>query len=93
MPHFFPARLRRRVRRNLPALKDAKHLNANCQRPARSGHPPYPRRTVGMKQETATPDHPLHVQLRVYALALLLATFISGLHAGILFGLADFLIS
>jgi Ion channel len=42
-----------------------------------------------MKQETATPDHPLHVQLRVYALALLLATFISALHAGILFGLAD----
>ena len=44
-----------------------------------------------MKQETATPDQPLHVQLQVYALALLLATFISGLHAGILFGLADFL--
>jgi hypothetical protein len=31
---FFPTRLHRRVRRNLPALKDAKHLNANCQRPA-----------------------------------------------------------
>jgi hypothetical protein len=42
-----------------------------------------------MKQETATPNHPLHVQLRVYSLALLLATFISALHAGILFGLAD----
>jgi hypothetical protein len=50
----------------------------------------HPRLTVGMKQETATPEHPLHVQLRVYALALLLATFISALHAGILFGLADF---
>ena len=44
-----------------------------------------------MNQETATPDHPLHVQLRVYALALLLATFISALHAGILFALGDFL--
>jgi hypothetical protein len=32
----------------------------------------------------------MHVQLRVYALALLLAGFISALHAGILFGLADF---
>jgi ion channel len=41
-------------------------------------------------QETRTPDHPMHVQLRVYALALLLAGFISALHAGILFGLADF---
>jgi hypothetical protein len=40
-----------------------------------------------MKQETVSPDH----RLRVYALALLLATFISALHAGILFGLADFL--
>lgn len=44
-----------------------------------------------MKQETAIPSHPLHVQLRVYVLALLLATFISALHAGVLFGLADFL--
>ena len=43
-----------------------------------------------MKQETTTPDQPLHVQLRVYALALLSPTFISALHAGILFGLADF---
>jgi hypothetical protein len=43
-----------------------------------------------MKQATATPDHPMHVQLRVYALALLLALFISALHAGLLFGLADF---
>ena len=48
-------------------------------------------RTVGMKQQTATPDHSISVQLRVYALALLLATFISALHAGILFGLADIL--
>ncbi len=89
MPHFLPARLHRRVRRNHPALKDAKHLNANCQPRARSGHRPYPRRIVGMKQETATPDHPMHVQLRVYALALLLATFVSALHAGLLFGLGD----
>jgi hypothetical protein len=34
-----------------------------------------------MKQETVSPDH----RLRVYALALLLAMFISALHAGILF--------
>ena len=40
-----------------------------------------------MKQETVSPDH----RLRVYALALLLATLVSALHAGILFGLADFL--
>jgi hypothetical protein len=44
-----------------------------------------------MKQETVFPHHRLRVLLRVYALALLLATFISALHAGILFGLADFL--
>jgi Ion channel len=43
-----------------------------------------------MKQETTTPDHPVHLQLRVYALALLLAMFVSALHAGLLFGLADF---
>jgi Ion channel len=43
-----------------------------------------------MNQATATPDHPMHVQLRVYALALLLALFIAALHAGLLFGLADF---
>jgi len=41
-----------------------------------------------MKQKT--PDHRLLVQLRVYALALLLALFVSALHAGVLFGLADF---
>ena len=40
-----------------------------------------------MKQETVSPDH----RLRVYALALLLATFIFALHASILFGLTDFL--
>ena len=44
-----------------------------------------------MNQEPGTPDQPLGVQLRVYVLALLLATFISALHAGILFGLADLL--
>jgi hypothetical protein len=44
-----------------------------------------------MKLETSTSDHSLRVQLRVYLLALLLATFIAVLHAGILFGLADFL--
>jgi hypothetical protein len=36
-----------------------------------------------MKQKT--PDHRLLVQLRVYALALLLALFVSALHAGVLF--------
>ena len=44
-----------------------------------------------MNQETGTPHHRLGVQLRVYVLALLLAMFISALHAGILFGLADLL--
>jgi hypothetical protein len=51
----------------------------------------YPWRDVSMKQETVFPDYRLRVLLRVYALALLLATFISALHAGILFGLADLL--
>lgn len=40
-----------------------------------------------MKRETVSPDQ----RLRVYALALLLATLISAFHAGVLFGLADFL--
>jgi Ion channel len=44
-----------------------------------------------MKQETATPTDRLRVLLQMYALALLLAMFISALHAGILFGLGDFL--
>jgi hypothetical protein len=44
-----------------------------------------------MKQETGIPHRRLGVQLRVYVLALLLATFIAALHAGILFGLADLL--
>ena len=44
-----------------------------------------------MKQETATPVDRLRVLLQMYALALLLATFISALHAGILFSLGDFL--
>ncbi|HVJ56585.1 MAG TPA: ion channel [Terrimicrobiaceae bacterium] len=45
-----------------------------------------------MKHETAAPDRrPRILLLRVYALALLLATFISALHAGILFALGDFL--
>jgi hypothetical protein len=44
-----------------------------------------------MNQETRSPDHSLEVQLRVYVIALLLATFIAALHAGILFGLADLL--
>jgi hypothetical protein len=44
-----------------------------------------------MNRETGTPDHRLRVQLRVYALALLLATFVAALHAGLLFGLADLL--
>ena len=42
-----------------------------------------------MMQESDTPHHKLHVLLGVYALALLLATFIAALHAGVLFGLAD----
>jgi hypothetical protein len=41
-----------------------------------------------MKSTASAPDHRL---LHVYALALLLATFISTVHAGILFGLRDFL--
>lgn len=41
---------------------------------------------------TDAPDDSLGVRLRVYVLALLLATFIAALHAGILFGLADLLI-
>ncbi|MGA7904015.1 MAG: ion channel [Terrimicrobiaceae bacterium] len=44
-----------------------------------------------MNQETGAPDQRLGDQLRVYILALLLATFVSALHAGILFGLADLL--
>ena len=44
-----------------------------------------------MKPETATPDHRLSILLLAYALALLLATFISTIHAGILFSLGDFL--
>ncbi|HEY5743570.1 MAG TPA: ion channel [Terrimicrobiaceae bacterium] len=44
-----------------------------------------------MKQETATPTDRLRVLLQMYALALLLAMFISALHAGILFSLGDFL--
>jgi Ion channel len=44
-----------------------------------------------MKPQTATPDHRLSVLLLAYALALLLATFISTIHAGILFSLGDFL--
>ena len=44
-----------------------------------------------MKHSAGTFNQPLPAQLRVYVLALLLATFIAALHAGILFGLADFL--
>jgi Ion channel len=44
-----------------------------------------------MKQPASIPKHRLHVQVRVYLLALLLAMFIAALHAGILFGLADVL--
>ena len=44
-----------------------------------------------MKHPTNT-DYPVrHAQLRVHIFALLLATFIAALHAGILFGLADLL--
>jgi hypothetical protein len=44
-----------------------------------------------MKPQTATPDHRLRILLLAYSLALLLATFIAALHAGILFSLGDFL--
>jgi Ion channel len=44
-----------------------------------------------MKPKASAPDHRLRILLHVYAPALLLATFISTLHAGILFGLGDFL--
>ena len=44
-----------------------------------------------MKQETATSAERLRALLQMYALALLLAMFISALHAGILFSLGDFL--
>ena len=43
-----------------------------------------------VKQETVARVDRLSAQIRVYALALLLATAISALHACILFGLADF---
>jgi Ion channel len=43
-----------------------------------------------MKKETATPTDRLRVLLKMYALALLLAMFISALHAGILFSIGDF---
>jgi hypothetical protein len=41
-----------------------------------------------MKPKASAPDHRM---LHVYALALLLATFIATLHAGIIFGLGDLL--
>ena len=44
-----------------------------------------------MKHPAGTFNQPMPAQLRVYVLALLLAAFIAALHAGILFGLADFL--
>jgi len=49
------------------------------------------RYAVAMKQETPTPADRLRVLLKIYPLALLLAMFISALHAGILFSLGDFL--
>ena len=42
-----------------------------------------------MKQETVASADRLRVLLKIYALALLLAMFISALHAGILFSLGD----
>ena len=50
----------------------------------------YARYAFAMKQETATPTDRLRVLLKMYALALLLAMFISALHAGILFSIGDF---
>jgi len=44
-----------------------------------------------VKEEGAISEYGLRVTLRVYVIALLLATFIAALHAGILFGLADLL--
>src|SRR4249919_2390111 len=44
-----------------------------------------------MKPQTAAPDHRLPFLLLAYALALLLATFIATLHAGIIYGLGDLL--
>ena len=44
-----------------------------------------------MMNQTATPADRLRVLLKMYALALLLAMFISALHAKILFSLGDFL--
>ena len=44
-----------------------------------------------MKADNFPPEYRLHVTLRVYLLALLLAAFVSGMHAAILFGLADLL--
>ena len=44
-----------------------------------------------MKHPTNTPFPVQYAQLPVYVLAVLLATFIAALHAGILFGLADLL--
>ena len=45
-----------------------------------------------MNSETGSPAHSLRVQWQVYVIALLLATFIAALHAGILFSLADLLV-
>jgi ion channel len=48
-------------------------------------------RALDMKQPTKTLKPVHQAQLHVYLSALLLATFIAALHAGILFGLADLL--
>ena len=50
-----------------------------------------PRTRSNMKHPTNTPFPVQYAQLPVYVLAVLLATFIAALHAGILFGLADLL--
>jgi Ion channel len=44
-----------------------------------------------VKEEKAISEYGLRVTLRVYVIAVLLATFIAAMHAGILFGLADLL--
>ena len=44
-----------------------------------------------MKEESAIAEYGLRVTLRVYVLALCLATFIAAMHAALLFGLADML--
>ena len=65
----------------------APSASAQCETPLGRCPP----RALDMKHPTNTPQPVRQAQLRVYVLAVLLATFIAALHAGILFGLADLL--